>query len=73
MGFSPDGDEYLASAGKDRTLCIHASASFDSTSAGRESGGDGGGGSGNGLSPYRHVVSVPAAHKRIIWVRDSSI
>ena len=110
MGFSPKGDEYLATAGKDRTLCIHVSTSFISSSAssssssllsggesggnsdsvnsgGSSSGGTGGGnisggnGGGNGTnishphgqSPYRHAVSVPAAHKRIIWVSDSTI
>ena len=85
MGFSPNGDEYLASAGKDRTLCIHMSTTFAaSSSAGKESDGSSGNigidsgsssGSGNnphGVSPYRHVVSVPAAHKRIIWVRHTN-
>ena len=51
--FSPL-NKYIASAGKDRTLCIH---SYEP-----------GSGSGvSGVCPYSTVICHKSAHKRIIW------
>lgn len=48
--FSPN-NKYIASAGKDRTLCIH---SYDALT-------------GSDACPYATVICHKSAHKRIIW------